>query len=88
MQDIKERVERKDSNANKRICFDFRATALRPRLHTEGFPLCPHRTFHKGTSIEELQLQSGVHNSTLSNTNLYIRGGHLAKHKAKKNTTW
>jgi len=28
-----------------------------PHLHTKGFPLCPHMTFHKGTSTEELQLQ-------------------------------
>jgi len=56
MQDIKEmRVERKDPNANMRICFKVRATALRLRLHTEGFSLYPHRTFHKGTSTEELQ---------------------------------
>ena len=25
------------SNANNEICFEVRATALRPRLHTEGF---------------------------------------------------
>ena len=60
MQDIREmRVERKDSNTNTGICFEFQATALRPRLHTEGFPLCPHRIFHKGTSIKKLQLQIG-----------------------------
>ena len=48
----------KDPNTNTKICFEVRATALRPCLHTEGFPLCPHRTFHKGTSTEELQLQT------------------------------
>ena len=49
MQDIKrkkregarERRELRDSgsNPNTKICFEVRATALRPRLHTEGFPL-------------------------------------------------
>jgi len=57
MQDIREKENR--SNANTVTCFEVRATALRPRLHTEGFPLCPHRTFHKGTSIEELQVNTG-----------------------------
>ena len=59
MQDIRE-IEFRDSgsNANIKICFEVRATALRPRLHTERFhnPLRLHRTFHQGTSIEELQL--------------------------------
>ena len=32
------RVER-DPNANTKICFKDRVTALRPRLHTEGFQL-------------------------------------------------
>ena len=59
MQDIKEGVDRKDPNTNKRICFEIQANTLRPRLHTEGFPLCPHRTFHKGTSTEELQFNIG-----------------------------
>ena len=46
------------SNVNTEICFEVRATALRPRLHTEGFSLRPHRAFHKGTSTEELQLNT------------------------------
>ena len=55
IQDISE-IELKDSrsNANNKICFEVRATALRPLLHTEGFSRCPHRTFHKGTFTEEL----------------------------------
>ena len=46
----------------------FEHTALRPRLHTEGFSLtCPHRTPTQGTSTEDLgKLQSGVHNSSLN----------------------
>ena len=56
MRDIRE-IELRDSrsNANNKRCFKIRATALRPRLHTEGFPLCSYMTFHKGTSTEELQ---------------------------------
>ena len=43
MQDIRE-IEFTDSgsNANTKICFEVRATALRPRLHTEGFSLYVH----------------------------------------------
>ena len=52
MQDIREKELRDSgSNANTKICFEIQATALRPHLHTEGFPLCPHKTFHKRTSI-------------------------------------
>jgi len=49
MQDIRE-IEFRDSgsNTNTEICFEVRATALRPCLHTEGFPLRLHRTSHKG----------------------------------------
>ena len=59
MQDIKRERELRDngSNANTRISFEVRATALHPRLHTEGLQLSSHRTFHKGTSTEELQLK-------------------------------
>ena len=40
MQDIKSSELRdRRSNTNTRICFKVRATALRPRLHTEGFQL-------------------------------------------------
>ena len=55
MQDIRE-IELRDSgsNENNKIYFEVRAIALRPHLHTEGFPQCPHRTFHKWTSTEEL----------------------------------
>ena len=60
MQDIREiKFRDSGSNANNKIYFKVRATALRLRLHTEGFSLCPHRTFHKGASTEELQLNTG-----------------------------
>ena len=60
MQDTIE-IEFRDSgsNTNTEICFKIRATALRPRLHTEGFPLCLYKTFHKGISTEKLQLNTG-----------------------------
>jgi len=87
MQDIRE-IELRDSgsNANTKKCFEVRATALRPRLHKEWFSLCPHRTFHKGTSTEKLHLYTGSTQLFSQNTNLYRRGGHLAKYKTKKNT--
>jgi len=49
MQDIRE-IELRDSgsNANIKICFEVRATALRLRLHIEGFSLCIYRTSHTG----------------------------------------
>ena len=57
MQDIREiEFRNSGSNANNKICFEVWATALYPHLHTEGFPLCPHRTFNKGTFTKELQL--------------------------------
>ena len=49
MQDTRE-IELRDSgsNANTKIYFEVRATALRPCLHTKGFLLRPHKTTHKG----------------------------------------
>jgi len=98
MQDIRE-IELRDSgsNTNNMICFEIWATALRPHLHAEGFSLCPHRTFHKGTSTEELQLYTW---STLlfsqTQSPLHKRDRHKAKtqsplhkrdrHKAKAQT--
>ena len=57
IQDIRE-IEFRDSgsNTNNKIYSEVRATTLRPPLQTKGFPLCPHRTFHKGTSAEQMQL--------------------------------
>ena len=55
----------------------FEHPALRPRLHTEGFPLTrPQRTPTQGTSTEDLgQLQYGVHNSSLNyNTTSTLKG--------------
>ena len=70
MQDIRE-IELRDSgsNSNIRICFEVRATALRPRLHIDGFPLCPHRT-----STEELQLNTESTQLPSQYKQLYTRG--------------
>jgi len=76
MHDIRE-IEFRDSrsNANLKICFEVRATALHPRLHTEGFSLCPHRISSQGTSTEEFTITKlGVHNSSFQHNHLYTRG--------------
>jgi len=81
MQDIGG-IEFRDSgsNANNKICFEVRVIGLRPRLHTEGFPLCPHMTFHKGTFTKELQLYTWS-TPLLSQTRppLHKRDSHKAK---------
>ena len=56
MKDITE-IELRDSgsNTNTKICFEVRATALRPRLHREGFPLYVHiGSPAQGTFTEDL----------------------------------
>jgi len=81
MQDIRE-IEFRDSgsNANTEICFEVRAIALRPRLHTEGFPLRPHRTSHKGNLYWGIcNYKLGLYNSSLNTTT----STQEARHKAK-----
>ena len=75
MQDIREiELRYGRSNANNKICFEVRATALRPLLHTEGFPLHPHRTSHKVNLHREIcNYKLGVHNSSLQHNYLYTR---------------
>jgi len=77
MQDIREtKLRDSGSNVNTKICFKVRVTALRPRLHTEEFSQCPHRTFHKGTSTKELQLNIGsTQLLSLTQTPLHKREG-------------
>ena len=97
MQDIRE-IEFRDngSNANTKIFLEVRATALRPRLHTEGFPLCPHMTSHTGNlhrgiykyNIRSTQLLSPTNTTSTqearhNNNHLYTqRDGHLAKQQS------
>jgi len=60
MQGIKEREFRDSGSiANTKICFEVRATALRPCLHTEGFLLY----VHTGLLIQ------GISTENLTNTN-------------------
>ena len=68
------------SNANTKICFEVRATALRPRLHTEGFPLYVHTGFPtQGTFTEDLGNTTLEYTTPLSNNNnLYTRGKALS----------
>ena len=81
MQDIKKiEFRNSGSNSNTKICFEARATALRPRLHTEGFPLRSHRTPIKGTSTEEFAITNLEYITPLSNTTTSTQE---ARHKAK-----
>ena len=76
MQDIRA-IEFRDSgsNANTKIYFEVPAIALRPRLHTEGFPLRPHKASHKGNLHREIcNYKLGVYNSSLQHNHLYSRG--------------
>jgi len=88
MQDIKSKKLRdRISNVNTRICFEVGATAQYPRLHTKVFSLCPHKTFHKGTSTEELQIQTESTQLQLS-LNRYTRGYTQSKEKYNLVITW
>ena len=84
MEDIKSRELRdRKSNANTRICFEVRATALRPRLHTEGFQLSTIGSFTKGSPSRN------YNNTTLEYTTPTLTPLHKGKAQSKeKNTTW
>ena len=75
MQDIREKKFRDSrSNTNSKICFEVRATALRPRLYTEGFLLY----VYTGPSTKEPPPRSynstlGVYYFTLKYNHLYTR---------------
>ena len=81
MQDIRERVERKYPSANTRICFEVLATALRSRLHTERFSLCPPKTLHKETSTEELQRYKPEYTTPSLNTITSTKEGAQSKER-------
>ena len=77
MQGIKEREFRDSgSNANIEICFEVRVTALRSRLHTEGFPLFVHTGLPtQGTSTEGLGNTTLEYTTPFSNKyNIFTRG--------------
>ena len=75
-QDIRE-IELRDSrsNANTKIYFEVRATALRPRLHIEGFPLRPLGPHTKGTSTEKFAITKLEYTTPLSNTTTSTQEG-------------
>ena len=79
---IRERVRDSGSIANNRRCFEVRATALRPRLHTEGFSLYVHSgPSTKGPPPSNYNSTLGVHYSSFKHNHLYIRGiGTKSKH--------
>ena len=70
MQDIRE-TELRDSgsNTNNKICFEVRATALRPRLHNYVYT----GPFTKGPPPRNYNSTLGVHYSSLKYNHLYIR---------------
>jgi len=64
IQDINRELREKDPNTNTKIYFEVRATALRSRLHIEGFQLStknlPQKDLHRGIitiQIRSTQLQ-------------------------------
>ena len=65
---IERELEKVDQSQTHGYVLRFEHTALRPRLHTEGFPLtCPHRTPTQGTSTEDLdKLQYWEYTTPLS----------------------
>jgi len=78
----KRELEKVDQSQTHGYVSRFEHTALRPRLHTEGFSLtCPHRTPTQGTSTEDLgQYNNREYTTPLSNTTQPL---HLeARHKA------
>ena len=71
MHKVKEReLEKVDQSQTHEYVSRFEHTALRPRLHTEGFSLtCPHRTPTQGTSTEDLGQYNREYTTPLSITN-------------------
>ena len=67
MQDVRE-IELRDSgsNVNTNICFEVRATALRPRLHTEDFHYVHTGPSIKGPPLRNYNSTPGVHNSSFN----------------------
>ena len=77
-------MREKVSNANTRIYFEVRATTLHPRLHTKGFQLSTIGSFTQGPLLRNYNSTQEYTTPSLYTTNLYTRGGHLAKDKAKE----
>ena len=59
-----------DQTQTQVICFEVRATALHPRLHTEGFHYLVHTGLPtQGTSTEDLGNYNREYTNPLSITN-------------------
>ena len=67
------RVERKNSNANKRICFEVRAIVIRSRLHTEGFSLSTIGSSTQGPPLRNYN-STPEYTTPLKHNHLYTRG--------------
>ena len=82
MQEIRE-IEFTDSGSdvNTKIYFEVRATALRPRLHTEGFHYVHTGPPTKGTSTKEFAITNLEYTTSLSNTTTSTQE---ASHKGKQ----
>ena len=61
--ELREKDSNTNTNTNTRICFEVRATAPRPCLHTEGFQLSTIGSFTKGPPLRNYEYKPGVHNS-------------------------
>ena len=70
MHKVRESLEKVDQSLTHRYVSRFEHTALRLRLHTEGFSLtCPHRTPTQGTSTEDLGQYNREYTTPLLITN-------------------
>ena len=86
MQDIREiGLRDSGSNANNKICFEVRATALVPVFTQKDFYYVYIGPSTKGSSPRNYNSTQGVHNSSPKHKPLHKRG-QLAKFKVKKNT--
>jgi len=77
-------LEKVDQTQTPRYVSRFEHTALRPRLHTEGFSLTrPHRTSHTGKPLLRIlsKYNLGVHNFSLNQYNLSL----VAMHEPTQN---
>ena len=70
----RERVRKKDLNANTVICFEVRATTLCPRLQQKYSHYVHTGPFTKGPPLRNHNTTQGVHNSSPQAQNLYTRG--------------
>jgi len=88
MQDIRE-IELRDSesNANTKICFEVRATALRPAFTQKDFHYVHAGPSTKGAPLKNYNLTIGVHNSSLKHKTSTQEGA-LSQAQSKEKYTW